>query len=368
MLGFAAGLTEKTTAVKPLKIFIDGAFDLTHYGHMNAFRHARERGGYLVVGVNSDESVRECKGASPILNDAERQAAVAACRFVDEVLPATPYVMSAEYIEELMRVHEIDYFVHGDDPCLVDGKDVYDAARKAGKFFTIPRTEGISTTDVVGRLVLSTKCHLRAVDEPSTMISSQSRYLTTCWQLRAFSASSGKRKSDNSGKHVVYVDGSWDLFHAGHAEVLRKASEMGDFVIVGVHSDLLVNGAVGGNYPIMTHDERMLSVSGCRFVDDVVLNAPMELTREVIATLRICTILVPTNLDYPGLGLGRADRHRTPRELGLVVECQQTSGLSCHEIAKRLMARTEVEARHADKQQKERDWFNAKHALTLASV
>lgn len=45
---------EKKTQVR---IFMDGAFDLTHYGHMNAFRLGRSLGSYLVVGVNSDESI-----------------------------------------------------------------------------------------------------------------------------------------------------------------------------------------------------------------------------------------------------------------------------------------------------------------------
>ena len=49
--------------------------------------------------------------------------------------------------------------VHGDDPCIVDGKDVYESAQKSGKYLTIPRTEGISTTDIVGRMLLMTKSH-----------------------------------------------------------------------------------------------------------------------------------------------------------------------------------------------------------------
>ncbi|CAE8609547.1 unnamed protein product, partial [Polarella glacialis] len=89
----------------------------------------------------------------------ERQAAVAACRFVDEVVPASPYVMTEEYIQELVENNGIDYFVHGDDPCLVDGRDVYAAAKSAGRFCTIPRTDGISTTDIVGRLLLLSRDH-----------------------------------------------------------------------------------------------------------------------------------------------------------------------------------------------------------------
>ena len=56
----------------------------------------------------------------------------------------------------------VDYFAHGSDPCIVDGVDVYDEVRKMGKFMTVPRTRGISTTDIVGRLLL----HGRASSSP----------------------------------------------------------------------------------------------------------------------------------------------------------------------------------------------------------
>lgn len=52
-----------------IRIWMDGAFDMMHYGHMNAFRQARALGTFLVVGVNDDESITACKGAPPVLNN-----------------------------------------------------------------------------------------------------------------------------------------------------------------------------------------------------------------------------------------------------------------------------------------------------------
>jgi ethanolamine-phosphate cytidylyltransferase len=57
--------------------------------------------------------------------------------------------MNDEYLKEIIVKYRIDYIVHGDDPCIVDGKDVYEAAQRLGKYLTIPRTEEISTTAVV---------------------------------------------------------------------------------------------------------------------------------------------------------------------------------------------------------------------------
>ena len=93
------------------------------------------------------------------MNDQERLTAVEGCKFVDEVIPAVPYVMTAPYLDYVIKKYKVDYVVHGDDPCIVDGKDVYESAKKEGMYQSIPRTEGVSTTDIVGRMLLMTKDH-----------------------------------------------------------------------------------------------------------------------------------------------------------------------------------------------------------------
>lgn len=137
---------------------MDGAFDVMHYGHMNAFRLGRSLGTYLIVGVNSDESITQCKGP-PLMNDDERLTMVEACKFVDMVVPNCPYIMTSEYLDYIFETYNVDYVVHGDDPCIVDGKDVYASAKRRGRYRSIPRTEGVSTTDIVGRMLLMTKEH-----------------------------------------------------------------------------------------------------------------------------------------------------------------------------------------------------------------
>ena len=84
--------------------------DLFHYGHVNFLRTAREHGDYLLVGVHSDEVVRNYK-RQPILSMDERVASVAGCRYVDEVVPNAPLTVTREWIEQ----HDIDLVVHGDD-------------------------------------------------------------------------------------------------------------------------------------------------------------------------------------------------------------------------------------------------------------
>ena len=93
------------------------------------------------------------------MTDRERLTAVEGCKFVDEVIPGCPYVMTSDYLDYVIKKYDIDYVVHGDDPCVVDGKDVYESAKERGKYQSIPRTEGVSTTDIVGRMLLMTKDH-----------------------------------------------------------------------------------------------------------------------------------------------------------------------------------------------------------------
>jgi len=65
-----------------------------------------------------------------------------------------PYVASLEWLDR----YNIDFCVHGEDiTCDENGVDAYGEVKKAGRYRTIARTEGVSTTDIVGRMILRTK-------------------------------------------------------------------------------------------------------------------------------------------------------------------------------------------------------------------
>ena len=114
----------------------------------------------------------------------------------------------------------------------------YGHVKKIKKFKSIPRTEGVSTTDIVGRMLLCTKTHHQVEAGQNTNneddifdSSRSSTFYTTSSLLQQFSLNARPR---NEGESVVYIDGAWDLFHAGHSKILEKAREFGDYVIVGV--------------------------------------------------------------------------------------------------------------------------------------
>jgi D-beta-D-heptose 7-phosphate kinase / D-beta-D-heptose 1-phosphate adenosyltransferase len=125
------------------KVFTNGCFDILHRGHINLLEASKKMGDYLIVGVNSDASVKRLKGAErPINNQEDRKKALESLKFVDEVIvfdEDTPY--------ELIKNVKPDIITKGGDYTVesVVGNDL--AIVKI-----IPLVEGYSTTKIIGEL------------------------------------------------------------------------------------------------------------------------------------------------------------------------------------------------------------------------
>ncbi|KAH9818758.1 choline-phosphate cytidylyltransferase [Melampsora americana] len=136
---------------RPVRIYADGVYDLFHYGHALQLRQCKLffPNVYLMVGVCSDELVRKYK-ASPVLTSAERYESVANCKWVDEVVEDAPWQVDSEFMEK----HQIDYVAHDEEPyASVDSDDVYAYAKSQGKFLPTRRTDGVSTSELLQRIV-----------------------------------------------------------------------------------------------------------------------------------------------------------------------------------------------------------------------
>ena len=80
-------------------------------------------------------------------------------------------------------------------------------------------------------------------------------------------------------KHTrVYVDMTSDILHYGHMEFFKKARRLGDYLIVGVCSE--PDAKRRKNTPILTTEERVKMLEACRYVDEVIPDAPFTLTAE----------------------------------------------------------------------------------------
>ncbi|KAK3994635.1 hypothetical protein QBC44DRAFT_236040 [Cladorrhinum sp. PSN332] len=136
---------------RPVRIYADGVFDLFHLGHMRQLEQAKKAFPevYLIVGVTGDEETHKRKGLT-VLSGSERAETVRHCKWVDGVIENCPWIVTPEFLEE----HQIDYVAHDDIPYGADeGDDIYAPIKAAGKFLVTQRTEGVSTTGIITKIV-----------------------------------------------------------------------------------------------------------------------------------------------------------------------------------------------------------------------
>ncbi|KAJ6089402.1 hypothetical protein N7467_004618 [Penicillium canescens] len=136
---------------RAVRVYADGVFDLFHLGHMRQLEQAKKAfpDTYLIVGVTGDEETHLRKGLT-VLSGAERAETIRHCKWVDEVIPCCPWVVTPEFLSE----HKIDYVAHDDLPYgAAEGDDIYAPIKEQGKFLVTQRTEGVSTTGIITRVV-----------------------------------------------------------------------------------------------------------------------------------------------------------------------------------------------------------------------
>jgi cytidyltransferase-like protein len=123
-----------------------------------------------------------------------------------------------------------------------------------------------------------------------------------------------------------------DLFHYGHVNFLRQVSTHGDYLLVGVHADEAVTAYK--RKPIMSMPERVASVEGCRYVDEVVPNAPITIDREWIELHRIDLVMHGDDFSSELEELC----YKVPMEMGIYRTTGYTPGISTTELIARIRA------------------------------
>ena len=114
-----------------------------------------------------------------------------------------------------------------------------------------------------------------------------SQFLATTRRIMHFCNNKEPKPTDK----VVYIQGSFDLLHNGHIQTLKQAKERGDFLYVGVWGDDIVSFFKGGNYPLLSLHERVLMVLACKYVDDVIIGCPYQVSKDLITSLNIHKVL-----------------------------------------------------------------------------
>jgi D-beta-D-heptose 7-phosphate kinase/D-beta-D-heptose 1-phosphate adenosyltransferase len=129
-------------------VFTNGCFDLLHRGHVHILREARACGDVLVVGINSDKSVKQIKGpARPVLPESDRCELLGAMEMVDFVIlfnEPDPY--------DLIAAIQPDVLVKGGDwnSEKIIGADLVEEG--GGRVVVVPYIKGFSTTEIIERI------------------------------------------------------------------------------------------------------------------------------------------------------------------------------------------------------------------------
>tara|TARA_B100000925_G_scaffold291103_1_gene278053 strand:- start:1930 stop:2364 length:435 start_codon:yes stop_codon:yes gene_type:complete len=136
---------------KPKIIYVDGVFDLVHYGHFELFKKIKVLipNSHIIVGISKDIDNEMYKRPS-ILTQIEKAKTLVHSRYIDEILLDTPWIINQEFINK----HNIDYVCHDPIPYSSDKKeDIYKFCKEKGIFLGINRTPLISTSNIISRIV-----------------------------------------------------------------------------------------------------------------------------------------------------------------------------------------------------------------------
>jgi D-sedoheptulose 7-phosphate isomerase len=142
--------------MREIVVFTNGCFDILHVGHLDLLRRARELGTKLIVGINSDASVRVIKGLSrPLVVETERAEMLRGLRFVDEVR-----IFDAPTPQKLIEEINPDVLVKGGDWKTEEIIGADFVVKNGGKVFSLPFLEGHSTSRIVERILQDSAARL----------------------------------------------------------------------------------------------------------------------------------------------------------------------------------------------------------------
>ena len=139
---------QKWRAANKKVIFTNGCFDLLHVGHLRTFNEAKKLGDLLIVGINSDHSVKTLKGETrPLISERDRAELISALKPVDYVI-----IFDEVDVSNLLETVQPEVYVKGGDYTLENLPEKETLIRFNIEVKFIPLVAGISTTELINRI------------------------------------------------------------------------------------------------------------------------------------------------------------------------------------------------------------------------
>lgn len=323
---------------KITKIYAHGVHDFCKEGHDRYFMQAKYAfpDVQLTVGSISDEEIRKNSQISPLYDGLERGESCEHCRHVDEVIYDVPWTINKQFLEE----HQIDYLaltdIHYENLITqsVQDRPQYEFMRNL-----------VEQMKKEGRFLNLTRC-LDAQEPPpydKDMIDKVAAY---CGDANALERKNKcnydfdnrltleAAKKGLAGRPIrVYADGIYDMFHPGHARQMRQAKEAfpNVYLMAGVVNDELTRRNKGPT--VVPEGWRYDKVRHCRYVDEVVRDAPWFYTKEFLIENKIDFV---AHDDIPYKYEGQDDVYKHIKELGMFLTTYRMEGISTTDLKIRL--------------------------------
>ena len=128
----------------------------------------------------------------------------------------------------------------------------------------------------------------------------------------------------------IYIDMVGDLFHYGHVNALKQCKGEGDYLIVGVHNDKTVESYK--RTPILNMDERIGVIESCKYVNEIIRDAPLKVSHDYIKTHNIDLVCVPNNRSDDEFNLMYGELEK----LGVIKRFNYTETISTTDIINRI--------------------------------
>ncbi|KAH3901688.1 ethanolamine-phosphate cytidylyltransferase SCDLUD_001459 [Saccharomycodes ludwigii] len=261
----------------------------------------------VFVGVHNDEDICYNKGGSPVMNELERYDHMKSIKWCDKLIPAAPYVTDPQLMDE----YSCQFVLHGDDITTDhDGNDCYQIVKDLGRFVVVKRTQGVSTTDIIHRILTDTYSYkTKDIENNANNPKLWDLQLLTrfCKDKDAISVwdyvfyknfnnvivKGGYElvKNDEKGKITAvscyYIEDYFDLFNVGDIEIFQTIKSK-YAAVYGSNTKLIVGVLSSSNVGcINTLLERCLSLLSCKYIDGIVIDPDSDIFSSMTNNVQI---------------------------------------------------------------------------------